>query len=69
MKLVYNWKDSWKWVSVHAMVLAGSLQGAWLYVPEDMKASLPASFVGGVTACILVAGVLGRLVDQTKPDA
>lgn len=30
MKLDPNWKQSWRWLSMHAMTLALAVQGAWL---------------------------------------
>lgn len=66
MKLVADWKRAWKWLSVQAMVVAGSIQGAWIFIPEDMKTSIPSGVVQGCTLVLLVLGVVGRLVDQ-KP--
>lgn len=66
MKLVADWKRAWKWLSVQAMVVAGSIQGAWIFIPEDMKVSIPSGVVQGCTLVLLVLGVVGRLVDQ-KP--
>lgn len=69
MTLVENAKDAWRWISVQAMTLAGALQGAWLYIPEDLKANIPAHLVNGLTILLLIAGIVGRLVkqDATKP--
>lgn len=64
MKLIDEWKSAWKWLSVQAMVLAGSIQGAWLFIPDDMKASIPKNVVEGVTIALLVLGVAGRVVKQ-----
>ncbi len=65
MRLVTNWKRAWRWISVQAMVLAGALQGAWMFVPDDLRASIPPGVVQGFTIVLLVLGVIGRLVDQT----
>ncbi len=65
MKLVANWKRAWRWISVQTMVLAGALQGAWMFVPDDLRASIPQNVVQGFTLVLLVLGVVGRLVDQT----
>jgi hypothetical protein len=64
LNLVEDWKDAWKWISVNCMVLAGAIQGAWLYIPEDMKQSLPPHLVTGVTIALLFIGVGGRLTKQ-----
>lgn len=65
MKLVANWKRAWRWISVQVMVLAGALQGAWMFVPDDLRTSIPHGIVQGFTLVLLVLGVIGRLVDQT----
>lgn len=65
MRLVANWKRAWRWISVQAMVLAGALQGAWMFVPDDLRASIPPGVVQGFTIVLLTLGVIGRLVDQT----
>ena len=67
MKLVDNAKNAWRWFSVQAMVLAGAIQGAWVFVPEDMRTSLPPSAVQAITAVLLGMGVAGRLVKQKEP--
>jgi len=66
MKLIPNWKKAWRMISVQAMTLAGSIQGAWLFIPEDMKASISPSIVQGATVALLVLGIAGRMVDQPK---
>ncbi|NMM21859.1 MAG: hypothetical protein HHJ15_18220 [Rhodoferax sp.] len=65
MKLVDDFKQAWRWLSVQSMVLAGAVQGAWLYLPDDMKASIPPNIVQAVTLALLALGVAGRLVDQS----
>lgn len=68
MKPIPNWKQCWRMLSVQAMTLAGALQGAWIFIPEDMKASIPGSVVQWVTLALLGLGVVGRLVKQEKVD-
>lgn len=66
--MVDNARSAWRWFSVQSMVLAGAIQGAWLFIPEDMKSSIPPGVVQGVTIVLLVLGVAGRLIDQTPKD-
>lgn len=66
MKLVDDWKDSWKWISTHCMLFAATVQGVWASLPDDMRESLPQSVVSGLTIAILILGVLGRLIDQPR---
>lgn len=67
MRLVEDARKAWKWISVQAMALAGAIQVAWLSIPDDMKASIPAKYVTVLTLGLLVLGIAGRLVKQGKP--
>lgn len=49
---------------MQAMLLAGALQGGWQALPGDLKSNVPDGLVAMLTMVILVAGVVGRLVDQ-----
>lgn len=69
MKLVDNAKSCWKWISMWCMTIAGAVQGAWVFVPDDMRTSLPPYIVQVATIVLLVLGVAGRLVDQKPKDA
>jgi hypothetical protein len=64
MKLVTDARNGWRWFSVQAMTVALALQGAWMALPEDMKATVPDTLVSWVTMALLVLGALGRFVDQ-----
>lgn len=67
-QLVEDWRKAWKWFSVNAMVGAGAIQGAWLQVPDDLKAHVPNGLVSGATIALLVLGVAGRIVKQGSED-
>jgi hypothetical protein len=62
--LVDDAKRAWRWFSVQAMAWAIAIQGAWEFVPDDMKAGIPAKLVTVVTVGLLVLGIAGRLVKQ-----
>ena len=66
MKLIPNWRRSWRMFSVQAMALAAAIQGAWPLMPDDLKATLPPMLVHWVSIALLAAGIVGRLVDQPK---
>ena len=69
MTLVEDAKRAWRWFSVQAMVVAGVIQGAWIIIPDDLRASLPHGLVSGITIALLMLGVAGRLVAQPgKPN-
>lgn len=65
VKLVDNWRNSWKWFSMQCMAAAGTIQATWAAIPDDMKAAVPAQWVSYATLGILVLGFFGRLVSQT----
>jgi hypothetical protein len=69
MKLIDDAKQAWRKFSMQAMAAAIALQGAWQAAPDDMKASIPHQWVSYATMALLVLGMLGRLVKQTKDDA
>lgn len=68
MKLVENWKDAYRWFSVQSMVAAGAILGAWVALPDDLKASLPEWADNAVAMSVLGLGVVGRLVSQSAPN-
>lgn len=67
MRLVDDWHKAWRWLSVQALALGAALQGAWLAVPADLKASVPSKYVTAITMTILVVGLVGRFLTFTPP--
>ena len=68
MKLIDNWRQAWRFVSVQAMTCAITLQGVWLNLPEDLRIHVPDRIAATVTAGILLLGLIGRLFQQRGPD-
>ncbi|HFG0069304.1 hypothetical protein V6124_11840 [Klebsiella pneumoniae] len=68
MKLVDDWKSAWRWFSMHALVLAGIIPTVWAELPTDLKTAIPPGAMGAITAVIAACGVVGRLVNQSKPQ-
>lgn len=69
MKLVDDCKGAWRHYSTKALALAGALQGAWLGIPDEIKADLPhtvAKVVAWVVFVVAALGLGGKFVDQTK---
>jgi hypothetical protein len=50
------------------MMISASIQGAWLALPDDLKATIPPMMASGAALGILILGMLGRLVDQSRPE-
>ncbi|MEH6413884.1 DUF7940 domain-containing protein [Pseudomonas sp. CGJS7] len=68
MKLIDNWRQAWRYLSVQAMALAIALQGVWINLPDDLRAHIPDKIALSVTAGILVLGLIGRLFQQRGAD-
>jgi len=66
MKLVANWKSAWKWFSVQFVAAAGAVQLSVLAFPETVRAWLPDWLTHLLAVALLLAAVLGRLVEQKK---
>jgi len=66
MKLVTNWKSAWKWFSMQFVAAAGAVQLSVLAFPETVRAWLPDWLMHLLAVILLLAAVLGRLVDQEK---
>lgn len=64
--LIPQWRRAWRMFSVQAMSLAAAIQGTWTLLPEDMRASLPPALVHWASVALLLAGIVGRLIDQPK---
>jgi hypothetical protein len=68
MRFVDDARRAWRWFSVHCMAAAVAVQGAWEFIPDDMKAGFPPKVVSAVTVGLLVLGIAGRLVKQTPTE-
>lgn len=64
MKLVDDWKKAPKWISMHAMTYALAIQGAWMAIPSEMQALIHPVVAHVATFILLIAGIVGRLVQQ-----
>ena len=68
MRLVKDARKAWRWFSVQAMALQGAAAGAWLMVPDDMRASVPSEWLAACAIVLTVLGIAGRLVAQDEDD-
>lgn len=64
MKLDPQWKQSWRWFSMHALALQTAATLAWLQVPDDLRNSIPKEWQVGIAITIFVAGWIGRVIQQ-----
>ena len=64
MKLIPEARNWWRMFSQQAFIAAGALQGAWLFLSDEQRASVPEVYVTVLTICVVALGFLGRLIDQ-----
>lgn len=69
MRLVDNWKQGWKWFSVHGMVAAGSLPGIWCSLPGEWRAIVPIKYMAIATGVTTVAALVGRFTTTKPPES
>lgn len=62
MRLLVNWRDSWKWFSTQALLAIGALNGVAVaaipFTPHAMKV------VAGTSLAAAIVGAVGRVIDQ-----
>ena len=66
MKLITEWRQTWRWFSMQAMVAVAAIQGGWAAMPDDLKVHFPARLVTALSIGLLLLGIGGRLVKQNK---
>lgn len=66
MRLVRNWREAWKWHSAQILALIAVLPAIWAELPLEIKALIPEAWLPWVLAGVALAGVIGRLRDQSK---
>lgn len=70
-RLISNWREAWKMISVQALLAIGGLQGIIAVLsPEALAASIPGTGVTwgalgtAMTVSAAVIGAVGRIIDQ-----
>lgn len=66
MKLVPNVKEAYKWFSVQIMAVIAFLPVAYYMLPEETLALIPDTWKPWVVTVVAIAGIIGRVVDQSK---
>ncbi len=67
MKLVENWHSAWKWFSIQIAALGGAVQGvAWAF--PAVKEWLGDTITHLAGAVMFMGLIVGRLIDQNKPE-
>ena len=62
MRLLSNWRESWKWISTQSLIAIGGINAVALaaapFTPYGMKVAAGASLAAAVI------GAVGRVIDQ-----
>jgi hypothetical protein len=66
MRLTEDWKDAWKWFSVQLPIVNTAFLATWAVLPAKFQDILPVGVVIGIAVALLIAGVVGRVINQTK---
>ena len=65
MKLIENWREAWKWFSVHIAAIMATLNALQATVPQ-VQAFLTPAQVAYINAALGVAVIWARLISQSK---
>jgi hypothetical protein len=69
LRLIDNWREGWRLVSVWCFAAAGLLQAIWLGMTPDEKALVPESYAHWITLAVAVIGIVGRFIKQKPPES
>jgi hypothetical protein len=64
LKFVPNAASAPRWISMRILAFVAVLQVTWEALPPDALALIPADWRGYITLALVLAAMLGRLVDQ-----
>lgn len=64
MKFIDNLPQLWKMWSVRILAVLAVIAGTWEQVPDDVKAMIPAQYLGYIVAFVSVCGIIARAIKQ-----
>lgn len=64
MKLVEDWKQCWRWLSIRGLAILIVIPPTWAALPPDVKAFVPTGWEPWVLTAVAVATAVGRLIPQ-----
>jgi len=68
MKFIDNLPQLWKMWSVRILAVLAVIAGIWGQVPDDVKAMIPAQYLGYIVAFVSVCGIIARAIKQFDND-
>lgn len=69
MKLVQDWKQCWKWLSMHFTGLGLAGAATYMALPSKLQDAIPHNLVPWLSMGLFCLIFVGRIVDQEKKDA
>lgn len=63
-KLVQDWRNGWKWLSVQMMALSAAIQYGNTMLPAELHDRIPADWWQYIAGAMLALGVAGRFIEQ-----
>lgn len=67
-RLVWNWKDAYKWMSIQFIALGAGFQLSLLAFPDTIRGYLPDPITHGLAIFCLAAAAYGRVTTQPPKD-
>lgn len=71
LKLIYDWKQAWRWSSMRFLAAGGVIQGSLLAFPTQLQQYLPPWLLSGLAEFALfcvIAGGIGRITRVETHD-
>lgn len=68
MKLIDEWRKAYKFLSVQANTIGAAMASTYALMYPQLKDTIPAQYMAGLTALVFVAGIVCRVVSQDKKD-
>jgi di/tricarboxylate transporter len=68
MSFITNWREAWKWFSVQFLAIIAIIPIVWATLPPEAHAMIPAEWRPWLVGALALAGIVGRLVDQSKAE-
>ncbi|MDE1998038.1 MAG: hypothetical protein KGI52_03810 [Burkholderiales bacterium] len=69
MKLIDEWHQAWKFLSVQANVLGGAMASAYATFYPQLKETISPSMMGYITGAVFALGIIGRVISQQPKPA
>lgn len=68
MKFIDNLPQLWKMWSVRILAVLAVIAGIWDQIPDNVKAMIPAQYLGYIVAGVSVCGIIARAIKQFDND-